>query len=543
MLSPDQFLGPYRLISRVGAGGMGEVWRAEDSRLGRVVAIKVLPPSFVADVEATARLKREARTAAQLYHPSIATIHSIEQDGDHIFIVEEFVEGESLARIIRRGGLSESEICRIGRAVADALAEAHAKGIVHRDIKPDNIIVNGNRVKVLDFGIAKQVGLVGASAEDTPTAAFVTQQGMILGTIHYMSPEQALGKAIDGRADVFSLGVVLYEMATGRRPFSGETITETMTQIIRDEPTEPVLVNPGISPGMNQIIQRSLRKNPNERFTSAELVMALDAQIGRAPTAPYTSAHEVTAKAVAPTLLTGAKTVQEPAPRRRSAAPAIIVVMVVVIAAVAGVMYTSRPAPVPATQTVAPQPVAPPSTTSVNVTAPETGTIVEQKNEVVPTETSPPAKVAETPVPVTSTLQPESEPNPDTLYATAMSELLGGDPQQARKTLHRVLRQDPHHAKAHFRIGEIALLNRNLNPALDELNLALADSDRLDSREQQLARLGLALASRNRFESQRIADEIAQRWPADPDLSRMRETFPGMFLNLPRERGRRHLRP
>ena len=539
MLSPDQFLGPYRLISRVGAGGMGEVWRAEDSRLGRVVAIKVLPPSFVADVEATARLKREARTAAQLYHPSIATIHSIEQDGDQIFIVEEFVEGEPLTKIIRRGGLSESEICRIGRAVADALAEAHAKGIVHRDIKPDNIIVNGNRVKVLDFGIAKQVGLAGASAEDTPTAAFVTQQGMILGTIHYMSPEQALGKAIDGRADVFSLGVVLYEMATGRRPFSGETITETMTQIIRDEPAEPVAVNPGISPGMNEIIQRSLRKNPNERFTSAELVTALDAQLGRAPTAPYTSANEVTAKAAAPTLLTGAKTVQEPAPRRRSAAPAIIAVMVVVIAAVAGVMYTRRP--VPAAQPAAPKPVAPPSTTSVSVTAPETGTIVEQKKEVVPPETTSTPKVAETP-PLVPEPVPTSEPKADTLYATAMSELLGGDAQQARKTLHRVLRQDPHYAKAHFRMGEIALLNRNLNPAMDELNLALADSDRLDSREQQLTRLGLALASRNRFESQRIADEISQRWPEDPDLSRMRETFPGMFM-LPRERGRRRLRP
>jgi hypothetical protein len=351
---------------------MGEVWRAEDSRLGRVVAIKVLPPSFVADVEATARLKREARTAAQLYHPSIATIHSIEQDGDHIFIVEEFVEGEPLSKVIRRGGLSESEICRIGRAVADALAEAHAKGIVHRDIKPDNIIVNGNRVKVLDFGIAKQVGLAGASAEDTPTAAFVTQQGMILGTIHYMSPEQALGKAIDGRADVFSLGVVLYEMATGRRPFAGETITETMTQIIRDEPTEPVVVNPGISPGMNEIIQHSLRKNPSERFTSAELVTVLDAQIGRAPTAPYTSANEVTAKAAAPTILTGAKTIQESAPRRRSAVPAVIAVMVVVIAAAAGVIYTRRPAPQAAAPK--PQPVAPPSTTSVSVIAPETGT-------------------------------------------------------------------------------------------------------------------------------------------------------------------------
>jgi len=537
MLAPDQHLGPYLLLARVGAGGMGEVWRAEDTRLGRTVAIKVLPPSVVADVEATSRLKREARTAAQLYHPSIATIHSIEQDGDHIFIVEEFVEGDSLTRVIRRGGLSEAEICRIARAVADALAEAHAKGIVHRDIKPDNIIVAGNRVKVLDFGIAKQVGIVGATSSDTPTA-FVTQQGMILGTIHYMSPEQALGKTIDGRADVFSLGVVLYEMATGRRPFGGETITETMTQIIRDDPAEPVSVNPGISPGLNEIIQRCLRKNAAERFTAAELVTALDAQIGRAKTAPYTNANAVTA--ATPTLLTGSqlKTVQEPAqPKRRSALPAVIVVLIIAIAAAAGVIATRRSAPPPVTQSVAPKPV-PPSTTSVNVTAPP-AVIEEKKPDVVPTTTTEPVpkpatmtteEVAAIPAP-----QPDSEPKADVLYATAMSELLGGDAQQARKTLHRVLNQDPHYAKAHFRMGEIALLNRNLIPASEELNLALADSDRLDAREQQLTRIGLALAERNRPEVQRLAEDIWSQWPGDPDLTRMRATFPGMFLE-PRER-------
>ena len=538
MLNPDQHLGPYRLIARVGAGGMGEVWRAEDTRLGRTVAIKVLPPSVLADVEATARLKREARTAAQLYHPSIATIHSIEQDGDHIFIVEEFVEGESLARVIRRGGLSEAEICRIARAVADALAEAHAKGIVHRDIKPDNIIVAGNRVKVLDFGIAKQVGVVNAPASETPTA-FVTQQGLILGTIHYMSPEQALGKTIDGRADVFSLGVVLYEMATGRRPFEGETITETMTQIIRDDPAEPVSVNPGISPGMNEIIQRCLRKNVAERFTAAELVTALDAQIGRAKTAPYTNANAVTA--VTPTLLTGSqlKTVLEPAaqPRRRSALPAVIVVLVIAIAAAAGVIATRRSAATQVTQTVAPKPVAP-STTSVSVTAPP-AVIEEQKPDVVPTTTVPAPKPPTTTteeVAAIPTPPPASEPKADVLYATAMSELLGGDAQQARKTLHRVLNQDPHYAKAHFRMGEIALLNRNLIPAIEELNLALADSDRLDAREQQLTRIGLALAERNRFEVQRLADDIWRQWPGDPDLARMRATYPGMFVELPRER-------
>jgi len=566
MLTPDQLLGPYRLIARVGKGGMGEVWRAEDSRLGRTVAIKVLPPSFVADVEATARLKREARTAAQLYHPSVATIHSIEQDGDHIFIVEEFVEGEPLTKVISRGGLSEAEICRIGRAVADALAEAHAKGIVHRDIKPDNIIVNGNRVKVLDFGIAKQVGVEGASAADTPTAAFVTQQGMILGTIHYMSPEQALGKAIDGKTDVFSLGVVLYEMATGRRPFAGETITETMTQIIRDEPTDPQLVNPGISPAMNEIIRRSLRKNAAERFTAAELETALDAQMGRAATAPYTSPNALTAAAIpaaaASTVITGSqmKTVQETPPvppRRRGALAAVIVVMVVILAAAAAVIARYRSSPAPAAQTTATTPIAPPSRTAVNVTATDTGTVVEQQDTAAALDTaSSRAGSAETntePTPTkdestdTTPATPSPAPEPtsndssaDTLYANAMSQLASGDSMQARKTLHRILMQDPHYAKAHFRMGEVALFNRNLNYASDELNRALGDSDRLDRREQQLARLSLAITSHDRAEIGRLSAAISERWPDDPDLARMRETFPGMFGEFPREgRGRR----
>jgi serine/threonine protein kinase len=548
MLAPDQHLGPYRLISRVGAGGMGEVWRAEDTRLGRTVAIKVLPPSVLADGEAIARLKREARTAAQLYHPSIATIHSIEQDGDHIFIVEEFVEGESLTRVIKRGGLSESEVCRIGRAVADALAEAHEKGIVHRDIKPDNIIVAGNRVKVLDFGIAKQVGVVGAPSSETPTA-FVTQQGMILGTIHYMSPEQALGKTVEGRTDVFSLGVVLYEMTTGRRPFGGETITETMTQIIRDEPAEPVSVNPGISPSMNEIIRRCLRKNATERFTAAELVTALDAQLGRAKTAPYTNANAVTA--ATPTLLTGSqlKTVQESPARKRGGwmGEMPFIVMLIAMAAVGGWYWFSHRA-APISSVAAPKPVVsasqPASTTSVNVTAPP-AVIEERKPDVVPVVSSAAPEPKHT-QPATTTTEdvastaPEpqpatNEPRADALYATAMSEILSGDAQQARKTLHRVLKQDPHYAKAHFRMGEIALFNRNLIPAAEELNLALGDSDRLDPREQQLTRIGLALAERNRAEIQRLANDIWQQWPGDPDLTRMRETFPGMFLE-PRER-------
>ena len=281
-----------------------------------------------------------------------------------------------------------------------------------------------------------------------------------------------------------------------------------------------------------------------ERFTAAELVTALDAQMGRAKTAPYTSANAVTAAvtAAAPTVLTGSqlKTVRESPARRRGSRMADLAYVAIFIAMAAiGVAYWLSHRAAPETSVAAPAPIVPasqpPSTTSVNVTAPPTATIVE---------TTTTAAAVTHPEPVRSTTQapPEpvqAEPTADALYATAMSELTGGDPQQARKTLHRVLRQDPHYAKAHFRMGEIALLNRNMVPAIEELNLALSDFDRLDERERQLARIGLALAERNRFEIQRLAGDIWQQWPGDPDLTRMRATYPGMFLELPRERGRR----
>src|SRR6266550_7853113 len=289
MLAPDQMLGAYGLIARVGAGGMGEVWKAEDTRLGRTVAIKILPPKIAADAEAIARMRREARTAAGLYHPNIATIHSFEEAEGQTFIVMEFVDGEPLSKMIARGPLPESEICRIGRGVAEALAEAHDQGIVHRDIKPDNIIVRDYRVKVLDFGIAKRVGAESIASDD-PTS-FVTQQGMILGTVHYMSPEQALGKPLDARSDLFSLGIVLYEAATGKLPFRGDTITETITRIVRDEPEPPRTANPSITPGLAMLIERCLKKNRDERIASAkQLSSELERLMSVVPTEPMTAA-------------------------------------------------------------------------------------------------------------------------------------------------------------------------------------------------------------------------------------------------------------
>jgi eukaryotic-like serine/threonine-protein kinase len=265
----SETLGNYRLLDRLGAGGMGEVWRAEDTRLMRQVAIKILSERIANDPEWKARFLREARTIAQMNHPNIATIYSIEQEADKFFIAMELVEGESLSTVMARGPLEPVEAVRIIRQVAEALAEAHDKGIVHRDVKPDNVILGKRGVKVLDFGIAKQI----TSTSDAPT---LTQAGLIVGTPFYMSPEQALGRPVDARSDLFSLGVVLYEAVAGKRPFEGESVTETMMNIIMQEPPELPAIAPKVPAALNEIVTRALQKKPERRYGSAgEMVDAL----------------------------------------------------------------------------------------------------------------------------------------------------------------------------------------------------------------------------------------------------------------------------
>jgi len=265
----SEMLGSYRLIDRLGAGGMGEVWRAEDTRLLRPVAIKILSERIANDPEWKARFLREARTIAQMNHPNIATIYSIEQEGDKFFIAMELVEGESLGTVLARGPLPPREAVQIMMQVAEALAEAHDKGVVHRDVKPDNIIVGKRGVKVLDFGIAKQI----TATTDSPT---LTQAGLIVGTPFYMSPEQALGRPVDARSDLFSLGVVLYEALAGRRPFEGESVTETMMNIIMQEPPDVGAVVPAVPHALAEVVGRALQKKPERRFGSAgEIVDAL----------------------------------------------------------------------------------------------------------------------------------------------------------------------------------------------------------------------------------------------------------------------------
>ena len=255
-------LGTYKLISRLGAGGMGEVWRAEDTKLLRQVAIKILPAQLAADEEWKERFLREARTVAQLNHPNIATIYSIDQQGDTLFIAMELIEGQSLAEVTAKGPMMPADAVRVAIHVCDGLSEAHAKGIVHRDIKPDNIILSPRFVKVLDFGIAKQIG---GTADPS-----LTQGGMVVGTPHYMSPEQALGRAVDARTDIFSLGVVMYEMLSGSKPFLGEAVTEVLLKIVMNEPRDIAQAAFGITPELASIIRRCMQKQPEDRFQNCE---------------------------------------------------------------------------------------------------------------------------------------------------------------------------------------------------------------------------------------------------------------------------------
>src|SRR4249920_2756848 len=227
-------LGVHEIVSLIGTGGMGEVYRATDTKLGRAVAIKILPELFALDPDRLARFEREARTLAALNHPNIAHIHGLEQQGQLHGLVMELVEGEDLAQRLARGAVPLAEALPIARQIADALEAAHEAGIIHRDLKPANIKVKDDgTVKVLDFGLAKALAPGGASATadamNSPTlTARATELGLILGTAAYMAPEQARGKVVDRRADIWSFGVVLFEMITGRRLFDGDDVTDTL---------------------------------------------------------------------------------------------------------------------------------------------------------------------------------------------------------------------------------------------------------------------------------------------------------------------------
>jgi serine/threonine protein kinase/tetratricopeptide (TPR) repeat protein len=281
-LSAGTRLGPYRILEKLGEGGMGEVYRARDPRLGRDVAIKVLPRQFAADADRLRRFGQEARAASALNHPNILVVHDVGTHEGAPFLVTELLEGESLRDRVRGGVLPVRQALDIAAGIVHGLAAAHAHGIVHRDLKPDNVFVTRDgRAKILDFGLAKQVAALPVNRQtELPTqdTAEATQPGLLLGTVGYVSPEQVRGEPADSRSDIFSFGCVLYEMLSGRKAFQKQTGVETLTAILKEEP--PPLVPPsGSAPAnLGRIVRRCLEKRPEDRFPSAhELGLALQA--------------------------------------------------------------------------------------------------------------------------------------------------------------------------------------------------------------------------------------------------------------------------
>ncbi len=272
-------LGPYEIQSPLGAGGMGEVYRARDTRLDRTVALKILPAAFSTDPDRLHRFQHEAKILSALNHPNVLAIYDVGEQNGVNFLVSEFLEGQSLRDVLAAGTLSRRRMIEYALDVAKGLAAAQEKGIIHRDLKPDNIfITRDDRVKVLDFGLAKQVSDVASHDSDTMTGAVPTIPGTVMGTVGYMSPEQVRGLPLDHRSDIFSFGAVLYEMASGKRAFRGDSSVETMNAILKEEVPELSDSGAHVSPGLDRIIRRCLEKKPERRFQSAsDLAFALDA--------------------------------------------------------------------------------------------------------------------------------------------------------------------------------------------------------------------------------------------------------------------------
>src|SRR5215510_1132084 len=283
-------LGPYEILSQLGAGGMGYVYKATDTRLNRIVAIKVLPANLSEDAERRHRFEREAQTIAALNHTNICTLHDVGREGAIDFLVMEHLEGETLAARLEQGPLPLEEALKVAIAVADALDKAHGQGVTHRDLKPGNVMLTAGGAKLLDFGLAKLKQSPQASDATVTSAAAnlsATTPGMILGTLQYMAPEQLEGKDADARTDIFAFGALLYEMATGKKAFSGASQASLITAIMSSEPPAISTLQPMTPPALDRIVRVCLAKDPEERWQSAhdlegelKWVAAADSQSG-----------------------------------------------------------------------------------------------------------------------------------------------------------------------------------------------------------------------------------------------------------------------
>jgi len=324
----------YQILEKLGAGGMGEVYKALDTKLNRFVVLKVLPAAMSSDPDRRRRFLQEAQAASALNHPNIITIYDIITDAGTEYMVVEYVDGKTLLELIPKEGLRPPLAIQYATQIAAALRAAHAAGIIHRDLKPANVMVtNTGLVKLLDFGLAKMVDRT--PVEDTAKTATVlraplTVEGSIMGTVNYMSPEQAEGKKVDARSDIFSFGAVLYEMLTGRSAFSGSSALSTLSAVLRDNVQPMVELTNGVPPALEQIVLRSLEKDPARRFQSAqELETALN------------DLYRPTVSAMLPPPVA-------PPPERSSKMPAILAVCVLVlVAAVVGLWWMTRPRPAP----------------------------------------------------------------------------------------------------------------------------------------------------------------------------------------------------
>ena len=277
-LTPGSRLGPYEIVSQLGQGGMGIVFRARDTKLERDVAVKVLPRNLAEDPDALGRFEREAKAIAALSHPNILAIHDFGREEGTVYAAMELLEGETLRQRLQDGALPPRKAVDIALEIAAGLAAAHEKGIVHRDLKPENVFLLGSgQVKVLDFGLAR-MDPVAPEGSDVPTMSLSTEPGRVMGTVGYMAPEQVRGKSVDARADIFSFGAVLYEMLTGKRAFRGESPVETLNAILKEDPPSLFESTPNVSPVLERIVRRCLEKRPEERFRTAhDLGIALDA--------------------------------------------------------------------------------------------------------------------------------------------------------------------------------------------------------------------------------------------------------------------------